>query len=261
MDADKKAALFGLLDDATDAGWSFASARQQLEFGEVPAYRSRERRTTGEFDVRRPGGNLMYRLLNDEAHAIVELYRCWREIDRSHRNLAYRGSFTNTLWMAPSSLRRLFAAHRLLLHPPKRPGTSATKPFPEWVEYRPNQIWIYDTAHFTRPNAAVIIVEDFMSRKWIAHIVSSQKTSTQIEVVFTEALAAKGLLDAIERRQHGPVHIPTDYPGRRILRIVWDSGADITSGSTREFMARARLPSTSVGPRPIRPGPRASKGT
>ena len=39
---------------------------------------------------------------------------------------------------------------------------------------------------------AVTVVEDLVSRKWLAHIVSAEETSTQIEVVFTDALAAEG---------------------------------------------------------------------
>ena len=237
MDAATKAALLGLIDDATAAGWSFAGASRQLELGEVRAYRWKERRRAGELGDRTPGGNPMHGLLDDEVQAIIELYHHWGEIDRSHRKLAHRGSYTNTVWVAPSSVRRVLAAHGLVLHPPKRPGTSVRKPFPEWVEYRPNQIWIFDTTHFTRARAAVTIVEDLVSRKWLAHIVSSEETSTQVEIVFTDALAAEGLLEVVERRADGRVDVTTDDPARPILLAVSDNGAQMTSGSTREFMA------------------------
>ena len=237
MDAATKAALLGLIDDATAAGWSFAGACRQLELAELRAYRWKERRRAGELDDRTPGGNPMHGLLDDEVQAIIDLYHDWGEIDRSHRKLAHRGSYTNTVWVAPSSVRRVLAAHGLVLHPPTRPGTSVRKPFPEWVEYRRNQIWIFDTTHFTRANAAVTIVQDLVSRKWLAHIVSSEETSTQVEIVFTDALAAEGLLDAVERRQDGRVDIAIDDPGRPILLAVSDNGAQMTSGSTREFMA------------------------
>lgn len=201
------------------------------------AYRWRERRAAGELDDRSPGGNPMHGLLDDEVQAIIDLYHHWGEVDRSHRKLAHRGSYTNTVWVAPSSVRRVLAAHGLVLHPPTRPGTSVRKFFPEWVEYRPNQIWIYDTTHFTRARAAVTIVEDLVSRKWLAHIVSSEETSTQVEIVFTDALAAEGLLEAVGRRQDGRVDVTTDDPRRPILLAVSDNGAQMTSGSTREFMA------------------------
>ena len=103
-----------------------------------------ERRRAGELEDQAPGGHPMHGLLDDEIEAIIDLYRRWGEVDRSHRKLAHRGSYTNTVWVAPSSVRRVLAAHGLHLHPPPRPGSSVRKPFPEWVEYRPKQIWIYD---------------------------------------------------------------------------------------------------------------------
>ena len=39
--------------------------------------------------------------------------------------------------------------------------------FPEWADYTPNSIWIYDTTHFTRAKMAVLIIQDLVSRKWI----------------------------------------------------------------------------------------------
>ncbi len=237
MDAATKAGLLGLLDDATAAGWSLAGACRQLELGEVRAYRWRERRRAGELEDAVPGGHPMHGLLDDEVQAIIELYHHWGEIDRSHRKLAHRGSYTNTVWVAPSSVRRVLAAHGLVLHPPTRPGSSTRKPFPDWVEYRPKQIWVYDTTHFPRCGAAVIIVEDLVSRKWLDHIVSVEETSTQVEIVFTNALAKEGLLDVVERRADGRVDVATDDPARPILLAVSDNGAQMTSGSTREFMA------------------------
>ncbi|MGI0054719.1 MAG: integrase core domain-containing protein, partial [Thermoplasmata archaeon] len=237
MDAATKAAVLGLIDDATDAGWSFAGACRELELAEARAYRWMERRNAGELCDRAPGGHPMHGLLDDEVQAIIALYHEWGAIDRSHRKLAHRGSYTSTVWVAPSSVRRVLADHGLELHPPKRPGSSVRKPFPDWVEYRPKQIWIYDTTHFTRCRAAVIIVEDLVSRKWLSHIVSSEETSTQVEIVFTDALAKEGLLDAVERRADGRVDITTDDETRPILLAVSDNGPQMTSGSTREFLA------------------------
>ena len=39
---------------------------------------------------------------------------------------------------------------------------------------------------------AVTAIEDLVSRKWIADIVSAEESSTQVQVVFTDALAAEG---------------------------------------------------------------------
>jgi hypothetical protein len=34
---------------------------------------------------------------------------------------------------------------------PARPGRSVRKPFPDWVDYRPGSIWIYDTERHEAP--------------------------------------------------------------------------------------------------------------
>lgn len=107
----------------------------------------------------------MHGLLDEEIADIIALYHEWGEVDRSHRKLAHRGSYLKRVWVSPASVRRVLAAHGLHLHPQHRPGSSVRKPFPEWVDYRPNQLWIYDTTHFTRARVAVTVVEDLVSRK------------------------------------------------------------------------------------------------
>jgi transposase InsO family protein len=229
--------LLDLIADAVDAGWSFRGACLELELGEVRAYRWLERRAAGELADRAPGGTPMHGLLDDEVAEIVALYHEWGDVDRSHRKLAYRGSYLGRVWVSPSSVRRVLAAQGLHLNPPPRPGHSVRKPFPEWVEYRPNQIWIYDTTHFTRARSCLTVVEDLVSRKWIADIVSAEETSTQVEIVFTDALAAEGLLELVEARADGLVDPRVDDEARPILLAVSDNGPQMTSGSTREFMA------------------------
>jgi transposase InsO family protein len=141
------------------------------------------------------------------------------------------------VWVSPSSVRRVLADHGLVLQPAPRPGRSARKPFPDWVDYRPNSIWIYDTTHFTKAKVAVTVIEDLVSRKWIADIVSAEETSTQVEIVFTDALAVEGLLAFVEARADGRADLTVDDPSRPILLAISDNGPQMTSGSTREFMA------------------------
>jgi putative transposase len=241
VDEVTKAALLDLIAEATDAGWSFRGACHQLELGEVRAYRWVERRAAGELADRAPGGSPMHGLLDDEVAAIVALYHQWGEVDRSHRKLAHRGSYTERVWVSPASVRRVLAAQGLSLHPAPRPGRSLRKPFPDWVEYRPNQIWIYDTTHFTRAKSCLTVIEDLVSRKWIADIVSSEETSTQVAIVFTDALAAEGLLRLVEARADGLVDPTVDDVARPILLAVSDNGPQMTSGSTREFMAMCAI--------------------
>ena len=211
-----------LLHAATDAGWSFAGACRELELKEMPAYRWLERRAAGELDDRAPGGRPLHGLLDSEVAEIVALYHEWGEVDRSHRKLAHRGSCLGRVWVSPSSVLRVLAAQGLHFNPPPRPGASVRKPFPEWVEYRPNQIWIYDTTHFPRAKSALTVVEDLVSRKWIADILSSEETSTQVEIVFTDALAAEGLLALVEEGADTPVDPTVDDERRPILLAVSD---------------------------------------
>jgi transposase InsO family protein len=232
-----KAALLDLLDDAVEAGWTHRGVCRELELGELRAWRWQQRRAAGALADRSPGGSPMHGLLGDEVAEIVALYHEWGEVDRSHRKLAYRGSYLQRVWVSPSSVRRVLADHGLLLHPPPRPGRSARKPFPDWVDYRPNSIWIYDTTHFTKARVAVTVIEDLVSRKWIADIVSAEETSTQVEIVFTDALAVEGLLAFVEARADGRVDLTVDDPSRPILLAISDNGPQMTSGSTREFMA------------------------
>jgi putative transposase len=205
--------------------------------GEVRAHRWAARRADGELDDGRPGGSPMHALLEDEVAEIVAIYEEWAEVDRSHRKLAHRGSYLERVWVSPSSVRRVLAAQGLSLDPLPRPGRSVRKPFPDWVAYRPNAIWIYDTTHFSRAGVAVTAIEDLVSRKWIAHIVSAEETSTQVQVVFAEALVAEGLLAAVEARQDEVVDPGVDDERRPILLAMSDNGPQMTSGSTREFMA------------------------
>ncbi len=74
------------------------------------------------------------------------------------------------------------------------------------------------------------MVEDLVSRKWIADIVSAEETSTQIEIVFTDALAAEGLLAGVEARADGLVDPKVDDEARPILLAVSDNGPQMSSG-------------------------------
>jgi hypothetical protein len=136
-------------------GWEFRAACRVLELGTVRAYRWLGRRAADQLEDGRPGGSPLHGLLDWEVAEIVALFHQWGEVDRSHRKLAHRGSYLERVWVSPSSVRRVLAAHGLRLRPLPRPGRSIRKPFPDWVEYRPKSIWIYDTTHFTRAGMAV----------------------------------------------------------------------------------------------------------
>lgn len=70
--------------------------------------------------------------------------------------------------MSPSSVRCVLAAQGLRVDPLGRAPRSVAEPFADWVDYKPNAICIYGTTHFTRAGVTVTVIEDLVSRKWIA---------------------------------------------------------------------------------------------
>jgi transposase InsO family protein len=227
-----------LIDRAVKHGWTHRRACRVLEINETRAWRWRARRTADRLGDLAAGGNPVHGLLAWERAEIIALYHEWGDIDRSHRKLAHRGSYTARVWVSPSSVRRVLDDHGLTLRRPKRPGRSQRRPFPAWVDYTRDQIWIYDTTHFAGcPDASATAILDLVTRKWLATIVSVEETSTQIQVVFTDALDAEGLLDAALERGEQWLDLDTDDQRRPILLAVSDNGPQMTSGSTREFMA------------------------
>jgi transposase InsO family protein len=139
--------------------------------------------------------------------------------------------------VSPSSVRRVLAAEGLRLRPLPRPARSVRQPFPDWVEYRPGMLWIFDTTHFTRARTAVTVIEDLVSRKWLAEVVSAEETSVQVQAAFCQALQAEGLMEQVAARLDGTVDLSVDDPSRPTLLAMSDNGPQMTSGSTREFMA------------------------
>jgi putative transposase len=137
------------------------------------------------------------------------------------------------MWVSPSSVRRVLAAEGLRLRPLPRPARSVRQPFPDWVEYRPGMLWIFDTTHFTRAGVAVCAIEDLVSRKWLTEVVSVEETSVQVQAAFCQALQGEGLLDQVTARLDGTVDLATDDPARPVLLAMSDNGPQMTSGSTR----------------------------
>ncbi|WP_431843425.1 integrase core domain-containing protein [Calidifontibacter indicus] len=237
VDEATKTGLLDLIDEAAEAGWGLRRTGRVLELPERRVQRWQRRREAGQLADKRPGV-AVHGLLEAEAEAILTLFEDWGETDRSHRKLAHRGSYTGRVWVSPASVRRVLTLADKHFRPLPRPGHSKKRPFPGWAEYTSNSIWIYDTTHFTRAGMAVLIIEDLVSRRWVTEVVSSEETSTQVEVGFTAALEAEGLLEAVDaRHDEHRVDVRVDEPGRPILLAVSDNGPQMTSGSTRESMA------------------------
>ena len=226
-----------MIAETTGAGWSLGRACRVLGLSERRARYWQARQAADALEDRRPGGRAVHALRPEEITAILALAEEWGEIDGSHRKLAHRGSYLARVWVSPASVLRVLLAHGRRL--PYRPAREKTlkRPWPEWVEYRPNQVWGYDFSEFPRAGTSALAILDLVSRKWIDTMLCPEATHVQVQAIFTRALEREGLLDEILSL------IDELAPGadaselEPILLSVSDNGAQMTSGSTREFMA------------------------
>jgi transposase InsO family protein len=229
-----KEGLLKLVDGAVAAGWPHVAACRTLGVSDVRMHRWRLRLdTVGTLEDRAPGGNPTHRLLRWEIDSILELIEKWGPTDRTHRKLAHRGSYLGIVFVSPSTVLRIAESEEVTL--PGEPAR-ATRPAPVLPEipWEPNRIWIWDATHFTRADRAVYAIIDVVSRFWIGTLSSTEQTTTQVQLLFTEALDSQGLLgpegEPIRRDDTGG----DDGP----VLVAWsDNGPEMTAGDTRTFMA------------------------
>ena len=251
IDAATKHALLGLVDGAVDGGWTNRAACRYLEVSPRRVERWRGRLASGAtLDNLAPGGNPVHGLTPAEEAEIVAVFDEWADIDRSHRKIAHRGSWLGRFWADPSTVRRVLERNDLRFRRPKREGRSKRRPWPDWAEEKPNRIWIYDTTHWTKAGAATTVISDVISRKWVADITSADETSVEVQAVFHRALIAEGLDELIEAANPEGTAWDPESDDTPVLLVMSDNGPQMTSGSTKEFMALAWL-ATHYG----RPGP------
>src|SRR3954464_4819158 len=81
------------------------------------------------------------------------------------------------------------------------------------------------------------MIMDLVTRKWITEVVSAEETGLQVQLAFTHALELEGLLERVDAHQAQLADPTVDDPARPILLAVSDNGPQMTSGSTREFLA------------------------
>jgi len=137
------------------------------------------------------------------------------------------------VWVSPSSVLRVLLEHgRALPQRPPRPR-SVKVPWPARVDYRPNQVWGYDLTAFPAAGTDALAIVDLVSRRWIDTLLCPEATSIQAKALFLRALEREGLLgQVLERADHAPAAVEPP-----VLLAVSDNGPQMTSGSTREFMA------------------------
>ena len=239
VDATVKTTLLDLIDDAIKAGWTLTRICGVLELDRGRAWRWRWRDLDDSLDDATPGGAPVHGLLAWEEAEIVALFEEWGPVDLSHRKLAYRGSYLDRVFVSPSSVDRVLARHGLALAGTRRPGRSVKKAWPDWVQWQPNQLWCWDATHFMACTGSQIVygIVDVVSRKWIATLHCAEATSTQVKVLFLNALDSEGLLDGLEWRLDHPRDVDLSAPAAPVLLAVSDNGPEMRSDETRAFMA------------------------
>ena len=238
-----KAHLLDLVDLAVDAGWSQSRACHVLEVDRRRIWHWQQLRTAGEsLDDRPSGGNPIHGILAWEEAEILAVFEQWADVDRSHRKLAYRGSYEQRVWVSPSTVDRVLARHGLVLQGLERPPRTRKTPWPDWCEWRPNQLWCWDGSQFERCTASkyAYAIVDLVSRKWIDTLLTPNPDTVAVKVLFTGALDAEGLLTSelrhrLELLSDGEA-IP-EHDDAPILLAVSDNGTEMRSDGTRTFMA------------------------
>ncbi len=232
---DVKEGLLKLIDGAVAAGWAHQRACGVLEVSDIGVHRWRARlKDVGTLVDRSPGGGAVHGLLAWEEQAILDIIEEWGPLDRSHRKLAHRGSYIAKVFVSPSTLRRVAAKHQVSLPEPLPRKPMVLPPWPEFVSWKPNCIWIWDGTKFPRAGREAFAIVDVVSRRWINTVVTAESSSTQVQILFAEALEAEGILDKLTPER---LDLAVDDPRRPVLLAWSDNGPQMTAGSTREFMA------------------------
>jgi putative transposase len=245
VDAQLKAGLLDLVTHAvTEGGWSLRRAAAVLGLDHVRVLRWQARAALGELADRPPGPDVaLHALLAHERAAIIKLSEEWGEIDRSHRKLAHRGSRLGVVHVSESTVLRVLTAEGIVLPAPERREPRPARPWPDWAELVPGVIWIYDFTHFRASRRVAVAVLDVVSRYWLSTVVSAEESSTQVEVAFTRALTSDGkdhLLDEALYAELARGEVP-DHDELPVLLALSDNGPQMTSRSTKAFLAGARI--------------------
>ena len=150
-------------------------------------------------------------------------------MDRSHRKLAYRGSYTGQVFVSPSTVLRVALKHRVQLPGERFRPRPAKPPFPE-ISWEKNRIWIWDATHFTRAKRVAYAIVDVVTRFWIGYLLTSEQTHTQVQLLFAQALEDQGLAELADATGQDPDAAP--------ILVAWsDNGSEMTAIDTRQFMA------------------------
>jgi len=243
VDGAVKAEILNLICDAMGHdGWSMSRACTVFGIDRRRVWRWQCRRDAGEsLDDAEPGGNPIHGLLEWERSEILAIFDEFAEIDFSHRKLAHRGSYEGRVWVSPSTVDRVLAANGLVTAGDPRPPSSKKRPWPDWCDWAPNQLWVWDQSQFEACEAARYAygIIDLVSRKWVTVTLTAEPDSVAVKVLFVKALEAENLLtDELQALLDDPAAVPPDDDEAvPLLLAISDNGTEMRSTDTRKLMA------------------------
>ena len=148
------------------------------------------------------------------------------------------------MWVSPSTVDRVLARHGLVLQGETRPGRTVKTPWPDWCEWRPNQLWCWDASQFEACTAAkyAYAIIDLVSRKWIATGLTGQPDSVAARLLFTTALDNETMLTDQLRARLADIDADLDDDDEvPLLLAISDNGTEMRAGDTRRFMATCSI--------------------
>ena len=237
--AQAKELILDTVDDATAAGLAhrWAISLWGISDDRVRRWRTR-RRQRGDLSDRSPGGAAVHSLLTGEVDEILAVAEQWGPVDRSHRKLAHRGSYQHRVWVSPSTFRRVLAAHGLIVPQAPVRRREPKRLWPHWLVWDPTGSGYPTSPISAAPGAACSRLSTWSPRRWIATLVSAEESSSQVVVVFDQALGVECLVESLTDER---LDLTVDDPSRPILSAVSDNGPPMVSTDTRAPMAAVAI--------------------
>lgn len=171
-------------------------------------------REQGRLDGRAAAGAASNRLLRSEELAILELIEEWARVDRSHRKLAHRGSYTGSVFVSPTTVQRVAVKHGIAV-----PGEPSRPPrrkivFPE-VPWERNRIWMWEASQFPTAGGVAYAIVDVVTRYWLGYLFSSEEFSAEMELLYASTLEEQGLQSDGDERE--PILVGWSEGGAEIM--------------------------------------------
>ena len=222
MSAQTKLELLGLIDGAVADGWAHARACRVLDLTDSRAHHWRQRLRKGPARSRTSsgGGGAVHGLLAWEEQAILDLIEQWDWVDRSHRELAHRGSYTGVVYVSPSTVLRVALKNGAVLPgEPVRPQADLARISTGRVGAEQDLHVGRDPLHGRAKRIAYAIVE-VVTRYWIGYLLTSQQTHTGTAAVRPGAPGPGGCWR--------PDGLPPNPAGEEPILVAWsDNGTEM----------------------------------